>query len=128
VGAAPQIVGSKASAPQDPSGQPHVTGLAAVRGAHQRDFRVAELELLLAARKQQRHRLERLRRGPRVDRKVGVAAALEEPSLFVYNREAAPMHRLDVGSSVNPREHRRGLRHGSHYGNFGYLKTVGTTE
>jgi hypothetical protein len=78
-----------------------------VRGAEERDLIVAQPELPLAARRQQRHRLKRLCGGAQVDRESGVAEKSEKGAVLVHDRDRASMHGLDAAAPKDPGHDRK---------------------
>ena len=80
----------------------HVPRFSAVGGAEERDLVVAEPELPLPARRQQRHRLKRLRGGAQVDRQAGVAEESEKGAVFVHHGHGASMDGLDTAAPEDP--------------------------
>ena len=80
--------------------------LAGVAAGHDRELRRLELELLDAARFEQRQDPERLRRGPEVDDLFGVAERPDDPSRRVDLDDVAPMGALLDAVSDLAHEHR----------------------
>jgi hypothetical protein len=110
--AAFQIRDPEPAASEHAPDDPDVPRFSPVRGAEQRDLVVAEPELPFAARRQQRHRLERLRRGAQINRQAGVAEKSEKGAVLVHDGDGPSMDGFDAAAPEDPGHDRK--RHAVH--------------